>query len=506
MTTDLRAPRTDLPELAQGLGNYIGGRWENDEAETFAAINPATGGELARLPLSTRETARRAVVQAKAAQRAWARLSTWDRATLCASISDAIAAATDDLARILSMEQGKTLAEATAEVTATAHGFHMSAELARYMTGEVQTGQTPDRQFLTQRHPRGVYAVITPWNYPVMIPGEYLAPAIATGNTVVWVPAPTTSLVAAALMRVIASVGLPDGLINLVLGQGAVVGDEIVGHEDVQGIGFTGSTRTGRSVAERGAGKPMLLELGGNGPVIVRRDADLDLAAQAAAVGAFMNSGQICAATGRVLADAAIAEELAEKIAEIARSHKPGDPLHQGTTMGPLNNAAVVDKTREHVDEAIAAGARCLTGGHLLPDLGSDFFYAPTVLADVTPDMRVAREETFGPVVPVIALDGDDELLRVANDTEYGLTMSIFSRDMERALAMSTELSAGIININAHTVTWETHMPLGGASGTKSGIGRLGGRHTIEAMTEMRMVTIPAPRYGSVAPHGKDRD
>ncbi|WP_084733085.1 aldehyde dehydrogenase family protein [Sphingobium chungbukense] len=206
---------------------------------------------------------------------------------------------------------------------------------------------------------------------------------------------------------------------------------------------------------------------------------------------------RICAATGRVLADTAIAGELAEKIAEIARSHKPGDPLHQGTTMGPLNNAAVVEKTREHVDEAITAGARCLAGGHLLPDLGSDFFYAPTVLVDVTPDMRVAREETFGPVVPVIALDGDDELLRVAKDTEYGLTMSIFSRDMERALAMSTELSAGIININAHTVTWETHMPLGGASGTKSGIGRLGGRHTIEAMTEMRMVSIPAPRYGS---------
>ena len=393
------------------------------------------------------------------------------------------------------MEQGKTLAEATAEVTAPAHGFHMSAELVRYMTGEVQTGQTPDRLFLTQRHPRGVYAVITPWNYPVMIPGEYLAPAIATGNTVVWVPAQTTSLVAAALMRVIASVGLPEGLINLVLGQGAVVGDEIVGHEDVQGIGFTGSTRTGKSVAERGAGKPMLLELGGNGPVIVRRDADLDLAAQAAALGAFMNSGQICAATGRVLADSAIAGELAEKIAEIARSHQPGDPLHQGTTMGPLNNAAVVRKTREHVDEAIAAGARCLAGGHLLPDLGSDFFYAPTVLADVTPNMRVAREETFGPVVPIIALDGDDELLRVANDTDYGLTMSIFSRDMERALAMSTELSAGIININAHTVTWETHMPLGGASGTNSGIGRLGGRHTIEAMTEMRMVTIPAPKF-----------
>lgn len=500
MSIDLRAPLTDLPAVAQQPGNYIGGSWECDEPGTFAAINPATGAPLAQLPLSSRATARRAVAQAKAAQAAWARVSTWERATLCASIGNAIEAATDDLARILSMEQGKPLAEATAEVTATAHGFHMSAEMVRYMAGEVLTGATPGRQFLSQRHPRGVYAVITPWNYPLMIPGEYLAPAIASGNAVVWVPAPTTSLVAAAFMRVVAGAGLPDGLINLVIGEGAVVGDEIVAHEDVQGIGFTGSTRTGRSVAERGAGKPMLLELGGNGPVIVRRDADLDLAAQAAALGAFMNAGQICAATGRVLADAAIAGELGERIAEIARSHRPGDPLHQGTTMGPLNNAAVVQKTREHVDEAIAAGARCLAGGHLLPGLGSDFFYAPTVLVDVTPDMRVAREETFGPVVPILALDGDDALLRVANDTEYGLTMSIFSRDIERALAMSTQLSSGIININAHTVTWETHMPLGGASGTKSGIGRIGGRHTIEAMTEMRMVSIPAPRYQSSSP------
>lgn len=497
MTTDLLTPAADLPLIARDAGNYIGGRWEQDAEATFAVVNPATGDELARLPQSSRETARRAVVEAKAAQLAWARVSTWERATLCASIGTAIEAAKDDLARILSMEQGKTLAEAIGEVTATAHGFHMSAEMVRYMTGEIISGEAKDRQFLSRRHPRGVYAVITPWNYPLMIPGEYLAPAIATGNAVVWVPAPTTSLVAAALMRVIADAGLPDGLVNLVLGQGAVVGDEIVAHEDVQGIGFTGSTRTGRSVAERGAGKPMLLELGGNGPLIVRHDADLDLAAEAAAVGAFSNSGQICAATGRVLADASIAERLAQRIAEIARSHNPGDPLQQGTTMGPLNNAAVLHKTRDHVDEAIAAGARCLAGGHMLPELGSDLFYAPTVLADVTPDMRVAREETFGPVVPVIALDGDDELLRVANDTEYGLTMSIFSQDIERALAMSTQLSSGIININASTVTWETHMPLGGASGSKRGIGRIGGRHTIEAMTEVRTVSIPFRPYES---------
>lgn len=494
---DLDTPNSplDLPAIARDTGNYIGGHWENQESETFTARNPATGGGLASLPQSSRETAGRAVAAAKEAQTSWARTPLWERANLCVAIGKAIERNKDDLARILSLEQGKTLAEATAEVVATAHGFEMSAEMVRYMPGEVMSGETKDRQFICRRHPRGVYAVITPWNYPVMIPGEYLAPAIATGNTVVWVPAPTTSLVAVALTRVIAEAGLPAGVVNLVLGQGAVVGDEIVAHKDVQGIGFTGSTRTGESIAIRGAGKPMLLELGGNGPLIVRRDADLDLAAEAAAIGAFSNSGQICAATGRVLADAQIAEQLAERIADIARSHKPGNPLHQGTTMGPLNNAAVAQKTREHVEEAIATGARCLAGGTFLPDLGSDLFYAPTVLAGVTPDMRVAREETFGPVVPVLALDGDDELLRVANDTEYGLTMSIFSRDIERALAMSTRLSAGIINVNSHTVTWETHLPLGGASGTKSGIGRIGGRHTIEAMTEVRTITIPFPQY-----------
>lgn len=485
----------DLPAIAREPGNYIGGRWEADEDDKFSARNPATGEQLALLPQSSRATARRAVAAAKQAQAAWARTALWDRANMCVAIGKAIEAHQDDLARILSMEQGKILAEARMEVIATAHGFTMSAEMVRYMAGEAITGETKDRQFICRRHPRGVYAVITPWNYPVMIPGEYLAPAIATGNTVVWVPAPTTSLVAAALMRVIADAGLPAGVINLVLGQGAVVGDEIVAHEDVQGIGFTGSTKTGGSIAVRGAGKPMLLELGGNGPLIVRRDADLDLAAEAAAIGTFSNSGQICAATGRVLADAAIADDLAERIAAIARSHNPGDPLRQDTTMGPLNNAAVVQKTREHVDEALAAGARCLVGGTSLPDLGSDLFYAPTVLAGVTPEMRIAREETFGPVVPVLALNGDDELLRVANDTEYGLTMSIFSRDIERALAMSTRLSSGIININSHTVTWETHVPLGGASGTKSGIGRIGGRHTIEAMTEVRTITIPFPQY-----------
>jgi len=485
----------DLPALAQDPGNYIGGKWEV-EPETFEVVNPANGYTLAHLPKSTRATAQRAIAAAGAAQSTWARVPLWDRAAMCNTLASAIEVARDDLARILSMEQGKPLSQSQGEVSKAADGFRMNAELVKYMTGETIPGETPGRHVFTRRFPRGVYAVITPWNYPVNIPTEYLAPAIATGNAVVWVPAPTTSLVAVAFMRVLAKAGLPEGLVNLVLGEGATVGDEIVSNPGTDAIGFTGSAVTGLRIAERGAGKPMLLELGGNGPMIVREDADLDLAAEAAAAGAFGNSGQICAATGRVLADASIAEPLAAKIAKLADAQVVGDPMHQGTSMGPLNNLGVVTKTAEHVSEAIADGARCLTGGKAMPELGSDLFYAPTVLVDVTADMRIAREETFGPVVPVIALDGDDALMRVAKDTDYGLSMAIFSADVKTAMAMSGELSAGIENINAGTTYWEIHMPFGGGSGTKSGIGRIGGRHTLEAMTELRMVSLPMPYFG----------
>jgi succinate-semialdehyde dehydrogenase/glutarate-semialdehyde dehydrogenase len=471
------------------FANHIGGRWEA-EPETMPATNPATGEPIGRLPRSSRETARRAIAAARAAQPGWAATPVWERARACLAIAAQIDGARDRIARTLSLEQGKPFKEAQGEVGKAADGFRLAAELVKQQGGETLPAEDPSKLVLTLRQPRGVYAVITPWNFPVNIPVEYLAPGIATGNTIVWVPAPTTSMAAVELMRVIEEAGLPPGVVNLVIGEGTVVGDEIVAHPDTNGIGFTGSPATGQRIAERGAGKPMLLELGGNGPVLVFADADLDRAAAAAAGGAFFNAGQVCAATGRVLAHRSIVEPLAQRLVEIARAHKLGDPLQQGTTMGPLNNPKVAAKVREHVEDAVARGATVLAGGRPRPDLGSDLFFEPTVITGVTRDMKINREETFGPVVPVLAFDDDDEALDLALDTEHGLSVGVFTADMDRALRFGEAIPAGIVNVNAGSTYWELHLPFGGGSGTKSGIGRLGGRHTLEAMTELKMISI----------------
>jgi acyl-CoA reductase-like NAD-dependent aldehyde dehydrogenase len=471
------------------LKNFIDGAWE-EQPDKMPAINPATGGQIAWLPKSDRACAGRAIAAAKRAQGAWAATPVWKRAELCVAIAAKIDEKRAEIARTLSMEQGKPLAQATGEVAKAADGFRLASELVKQLGGQTLPAEDASKLVITLRQPRGVYAVITPWNYPVNIPVEYLAPGIATGNAIVWVPAPTTSMAAVELMRAIEAAGLPKGVINLVIGEGATVGDEIVSHPGTNGIGFTGSAATGRLIAERGAGKPMLLELGGNGPVLVFEDADLDRAAKAAANGAFSNAGQICAATGRVLAHQSIAQTLAGKIAAHAREYVLGDPLHQGTTMGPLNNPKVAAKVREHVDDAVASGATLVAGGKSRPDLGSDLFFEPTVLTGVKPGMRINREETFGPVVPILSFQDDEEAMRLALDSEYGLSVGVFTENMNRALRFGEAIPAGIVNINDGSTYWEIHLPFGGGSGTRSGVGRLGGRLTLEAMTELKMISI----------------
>jgi acyl-CoA reductase-like NAD-dependent aldehyde dehydrogenase len=469
--------------------NYIAGQWGSD-SETMPAINPATGETIGLLPKSSRTTAQKAIAAARAAQPGWAATSAWKRAEVCVAIAAKIDERRAEIARVLSQEQGKPLAEAMGEVTKAADGLRLAASLVTQMRGDTMPAEDPRKLVMTIRQPRGVYAVITPWNFPVNIPVEYLAPGIATGNAIVWVPAPTTSACGVMLMRAIEAAGLPPGVVNLVIGEGPTVGDEIVSHPDVNGIGFTGSAATGQRIAERGAGKPMLLELGGNGPVIVFEDAAIDRAAEAAARGAFFNAGQICAATGRVLAHRGVAEAFARRVVEIARDIKLGDPMHQGTTMGPLNNQKVAQKVRQHVDDAVAAGAALLIGGKSRPDLGSDLYFEPTVLTGVTRTMRINREETFGPVVPILTFDTEAEALDLALESDYGLSVGVFTENMERALRFAEAVPAGIVNINSGSTYWELHLPFGGGSGTKSGVGRLGGMLTLEAMTEIKMISI----------------
>jgi succinate-semialdehyde dehydrogenase/glutarate-semialdehyde dehydrogenase len=422
-----------LSDVIEQLCNFIDGRWE-EAPDRMAALNPATGGQMAWLPKSSRACARKAIAAAKRAKAAWAAEPLWRRANLCVAIAARIDEQRSEIARTLSLEQGKPLAQATGEVAKAANGFRLAAELVKQTRGETLPAEDPGKLVMTLRQPRGVYAVVTPWNYPVNIPVEYLAPGIAIGNTIVWMPAPTTSMAAVALMRAIEAAGAPNGVVNLVIGEGQTVGDELVSHPDTNGVGFTGSPETGRRIAERGAGKSMLLELGGNGPLIVFGDANLDRAAKAAANGAFSNAGQICAETGRVLAHRSVVAPFAERVARHARDHILGDPLHQGVTMGPLNNPKVAAKVRQHVDEAVAGGATLVTGGRPRPDLGSDLFFEPTVLTGVTREMRINREETFGPVVPILSFNDDDEAMSLALDSEYGLSVGVFTENLGRAL------------------------------------------------------------------------
>ena len=291
-------------------------------------------------------------------------------------------------------------------------------------------------------------------------------------------------------MECIAAAGLPDGAINLVHGPGDVVGDEAVSNLGTDGIGFTGSPLTGGKIAKRGAGKPMLLELGGNGPVIVLDDADLDKAADAAAFGCFFNAGQVCAASGRILTTRSIHQALAEKLTERARAITVGNPIKDSVTMGPLNNPSVIAKIEEHVADGVRLGGEVLTGGSRIKDLGSDQFFAPTVIDNVPGEALLNTAETFGPVAPIIVCEDDDDLIRVANSAGHGLAAGVFTQDLSRAFRFGEEIAAGLVNINNPSCYWELHLPFGGAPGKSSGIGRLGGKHTLRAVTEAKTITF----------------
>jgi succinate-semialdehyde dehydrogenase/glutarate-semialdehyde dehydrogenase len=472
---------------------FVGGEWlASESGAALDATSPSTGALIGTVPAGTRADARRAIDAARAAWPGWAAASAFDRAAALRRVAEAVDARRRELADTLTLDQGKPRrAEADDEVDELVAYFEMAAAEATRMEGLLPPSVDPRKRVLVQRVPRGVVAVISPWNWPYTMPGEILAPAIAYGNTVVWAAAPTTSLCAVRLAECLAAADLPPGVVNLVTGQGPVVGDEIAANPGTQAVGFIGSTATGHRVARRAAGKELLLEMGGNGPLVVMEDADLGKAVDATLEACFLNAGQSCTAGERILVQEGVKDEyLARLTAAVAERVRLGDPFDDATTMGPLNNEPTAAKTERHVNDALERGATLLTGGKRAPQHGSELFFEPTVLDGVGHEMAIAREETFGPVAPVSTIRDEWEAVELVNRSEYGLLAAIFTRDLGRGLAFAEAVRTGWVNVNEGTNYWESHLPFGGRAGSSSGVGRVNGRFSMERLTELKTVVI----------------
>jgi succinate-semialdehyde dehydrogenase/glutarate-semialdehyde dehydrogenase len=474
-------------------GMLIGGAWaESESGARFEATSPATGESLGTVPEGTREDARRAIAAANAARRDWARRSAFERAAALERVADLVEERRDDLARVLTLDQGKPLhAEAYGEVEELVVYFRMAAADATRLGGTMPPSVDPAKRILAYRVPRGVVGVITPWNWPYTMPAELIAPALAAGNAVVWVPAPSTSVCAVKLAECIVDAELPAGVFSMITGPGPVVGDEVAANEGTHAVGFIGSVPTGRQVALRAAGKTTLLELGGNGPMVVLDDADVEAAAGASIVASFLCAGQSCTAGERFLVHEAVHDEFVERLREaIDRSVRLGDPFAEDTTMGPLNNEPTAEKMDRHVADAVERGAELVAGGARASGFPTALYWEPTLLTEVTDEMEVAREETFGPVVPITRIRSDEEALQIANSSPYGLLTAVWTRDLARGLRFAEAVDAGWVNVNESTNYWESHLPFGGRAGTSSGVGRVGGSQVLEAFSEPKTVVI----------------
>ena len=472
---------------------FVGGAWtESESGAVTEATSPATGETIGTVPAGTREDAQRAIVAANAAWRDWAARSAFERAAAMERVAHLIVERRDDLARTLTLDQGKPLqAESYGEVDELVEHFRMAAADATRLEGSMPPSIDASKRILAYRVPRGVVGVITPWNWPYTMAAEVVAPALASGNAVVWVPASSTSICSVKLAECMADAELPAGVFNLVTGPGQVVGDELAASPGTQAIAFVGSTETGLKVAARAAGKALLLEMGGNGPLVVLDDADVGAAAAASLSAAFLCAGQSCTAGERFLVHERVHDEFVERLRDgIAAEIRLGDPFADDTTMGPLNNEPTAEKMDRHVADALDRGAEAVVGGARAEGFATSLYYEPTVLDRVTAEMEVATEETFGPVVPISTIAGDEEALRIVNESPYGLLAAVWTRDLARGLRFAEAVRAGWVNVNESTNYWESHLPFGGRAGSRSGVGRVGGSHALDTFTELKTVVV----------------
>ncbi len=474
-----------------GGGMYIAGSWTAGSAtETIDVRSPATGESLGEVPVATAEDVDRAARAARQGQEAMEAMTVFDRARLLHGAADLMEERKEDLGRLLAVEQGKPLrTEAVAEIEESAENFRIAAEDVKRLTTEVLPSEDPNKKMFTFRKPNGVYAAISPWNFPFVIPSELLAPALAGGNAVIFKPSEYTPLIGAKMIGILEEAGFPPTAVSLVFGE-AATGQALVTHPAVDAIAFIGSHETGEAIVRAAGLKRTLMELSGNGPQIVLDDANLEAAASLAAFGATYVSGQCCVATERVLVHEDVHDEFVDRLVKEAGEVRLGDPLAEDTTMGPLNNRPVAEKVDRHLQDARNRGVDILIGGRRAEGFPTDLYYELTVIDGVPTDSLLFREESFGPVLPVTTFADDEAAIRLANDSHLGLQAAVFTSSLRRAFTFIDRLRAGNVVVNDTTDYWEALEPFGGASGTRTGWGRVGGKWGLMDMTDLRTAVV----------------
>lgn len=473
--------------MAQKYKMYVGGEWTG-AGSYFDTVNPATEEVAGRFPLGSIKDVNKAADAAQEAFRKWAETPPPARGRLLCRVADILRAEKERLGRLVATKMGKVMPEALGDVQEAIDTFEYFAGEGRRLFGHTTTSELKSKFCMTIRRPVGVMGLVTPWNFPIAIPAWKLAPALVCGNTVVFKPSSDTPLCAYELVKILEKAGVPPGVVNFVTGPAGVVGEAIVKHPRIEGVSFTGSKATGEWITKNAGLKKVGLELGGKNPIIVMEDADLELAVEGILWGAFGTTGQRCTATSRVIAHKKIKQKLLSALVRRAQRLRLGSGLVKTTDVGPLINKAAAGKTERYVEIGKAEGAKLVCGGKR--PAGKGFFYQPTIFDSVTKDMRIAKEEIFGPVLSVIEFESGkpDDAIEIANSVEYGLSSSIYTRDVNGAFRAIEKIDAGITYINASTIGAEVHLPFGGVKGT--GHTREAGILGIDEFSNMKTVYV----------------
>jgi len=465
---------------------YINGEWlDADNGQTIKVTNPATGEVIGTVPkMGTAET-RRAIEAADKALPAWRALTAKERSVKLRRWFELMIENQDDLARLMTTEQGKPLAEAKGEIAYAASFIEWFAEEAKRVYGDTIPGHQPDKRLIVIKQPIGVTAAITPWNFPAAMITRKAGPALAAGCTMVLKPASQTPYSALALVELAHRAGIPAGVLSVVTGSAGEVGGELTGNSLVRKLSFTGSTEIGRQLMEECAKdiKKVSLELGGNAPFIVFDDADLDKAVEGAIISKYRNNGQTCVCANRIYVQDGVYDAFAQKLAAAVAKLKIGNGLEEGTTTGPLIDGKAVAKVQEHIEDAVGKGAKVLSGGKII----EGNFFEPTILVDVPKTAAVAKEETFGPLAPLFRFKDEAEVIAMSNDTEFGLASYFYARDMSRVFRVAEALEYGMVGINTGLISNEV-APFGGIKA--SGLGREGSKYGIEDYLEIKYLCI----------------